>query len=109
MSRVSRRRAMAEVFVSYGHGTTVQAMQIAKALRNMGYEVWRDEDLPPHRDYSEVIEERLRAAKAVLVVWSSDAVKSQWVRAEAEIAREAGTLVQLTLDDAALPLSLIHI
>ena len=95
---------MAEVFVSYGHGTTVQAMQIAKALRNMGYEVWRDEDLPPHRDYSEVIEERLRAAKAVLVVWSSDAVKSQWVRAEAEIAREAGTLVQLTLDDAALPL-----
>ncbi len=95
---------MAEVFVSYGHGTTVQAMQIAKALRSMGYEVWRDEDLPPHRDYSEVIEERLRAAKAVLVVWSSDAVKSQWVRAEAEIAREAGTLVQLTLDDATLPL-----
>lgn len=95
---------MAEVFVSYGHATTVQAMQIARALRALGYEVWRDEDLPPHRDYSEVIEERLRAAKAVVVVWSADAVKSQWVRAEAEIAREAGTLVQLSLDGAQLPL-----
>lgn len=95
---------MAEVFVSYGHATTVQAMQIAKALRSLGYEVWRDEDLPAHRDYSEVIEERLRAAKAVVVVWSADAVKSQWVRAEAELAREAGTLVQLTLDGAPLPL-----
>ncbi|HEY9233430.1 MAG TPA: TIR domain-containing protein [Phenylobacterium sp.] len=95
---------MAEVFVSYGHATTLQAMQVAKALRGLGYEVWRDEDLPPHRDYSEVIEERLRAAKAVVVVWSADAVKSQWVRAEAEIAREAGTLVQLSLDGAPLPL-----
>jgi adenylate cyclase len=51
-----------------------------------------------------VIEERLRAAEAVVVVWSAEAVKSQWVRAEADLAREAGTLVQLTLDDAPLPM-----
>ena len=51
-----------------------------------------------------MIEERLRAAKAVVVVWSEDAVKSQWVRAEADIAREAGTLVQLRLDEARLPM-----
>jgi hypothetical protein len=95
---------VAEVFISYGRATQAQAGQIAAALKALGYAVWRDEDLPAHRDYSEVIEERLRAAKAVVVIWSSDAVKSQWVRAEAELAREAGTLVQLSLDGAPLPL-----
>src|SRR5581483_2107642 len=80
------------------------AEAVSAALRAAGYEVWRDDLLPPHRPYADVIEERLRAAKAVLVLWSAEAVKSQWVRAEAEVAREAGTLVQATLDGASLPL-----
>jgi TolB-like protein len=95
---------MSEIFVSYARSTATQAKAIAEALRALGHSVWRDDDLPAHRDYSEVIEERLRAAKAVVVVWSAGAVKSQWVRAEADLAREAGTLVQLTLDGAPLPM-----
>jgi TolB-like protein len=77
---------------------------IAAALRSDGYSVWIDDDLPAHRDYSRVIEEHLRSAKAVVVLWSSDAVKSRWVPAEADIAHEAGTLVQLSLDEAVPPL-----
>ena len=65
--------------------------------------VWRDDELPAHRTYGDVIEERLRSAKAV-VIWSASAVKSQWVRAEADLAREAGKLVQLRIDGALLPL-----
>src|SRR5579863_9525989 len=95
---------MSDIFISYARSTADQAQQIAEALRVLGYGVWRDDELPAHRDYSEVIEERLRAAKAVVVVWSPEAVRSQWVRAEADIAREAGTLVQLALDGAPLPL-----
>ena len=95
---------MSDVFISYARSTESKARDLAQALHAMGFGVWRDDELPPHRDYAEVIEERLRAARAVLVVWSADAVKSQWVRAEANVAREAGTLVQLRLDDAHLPL-----
>ncbi|HEY1561052.1 MAG TPA: hypothetical protein VGF71_09205, partial [Caulobacteraceae bacterium] len=40
----------------------------------------------------------------VVVIWSAEAVKSQWVRAEANVAREAGTLVQLRVDGAVPPL-----
>jgi adenylate cyclase len=98
------RAPMSDIFISYARPTERQTKQIAEALQAHGYRVWRDDELPAHRDYSEVIEERLRAAKAVVVVWSSDAVKSQWVRAEADLAREAGTLVQLTLDGTPLPL-----
>jgi TolB-like protein len=77
---------------------------VARALRALGYGVWRDDELPAHRAYAEVIEERLRAARAVVVMWSAEAVKSQWVRAEADVARERGTLVQLSLDGARPPL-----
>src|SRR5579872_1513913 len=101
---------MSDVFISYARSQEREAKAIAEALRSLGYGVWRDDELPAHRDYSEVIEERLRSAKAVVVVWSAEAAKSQWVRAEADLAREAGTLVQLTLDGAAppLPFGLIH-
>jgi len=82
---------MAEIFVSYGRSTEAQAQQVAEALRTGGYDVWRDDELPAHRAYGDVIEERLRSAKAVVVLWSAEAARSQWVRAEADIAREAGT------------------
>jgi adenylate cyclase len=51
-----------------------------------------------------VIEERLRSAKAVVVLWSAEAARSQWVRAEADVAREAGTLVQITVDGTLPPI-----
>ncbi|HEY2483181.1 MAG TPA: TIR domain-containing protein [Caulobacteraceae bacterium] len=95
---------MSDVFISYARSTETQARQIGEALRALGHSVWRDDELPAHQDYSKVIEERLRSAKAVVVVWSAEAVKSQWVCAEADVAREAGTLVQLNLDAATPPL-----
>ena len=95
---------MSEIFLCYARATQAEARRIAEGLRALGFGVWRDDEILAHRTYADVIEERLRAAKAVVVVWSSHAVHSQWVRAEAEFAREAGTLVQVRLDDVALPL-----
>ena len=95
---------MSEIFISYARPTERQARQIGDALRGLGYSVWRDDELPAHRAYSDVIEERIKSAKAVLVLWSADAAKSQWVRAEADAAREAGTLVQATVDGIIPPM-----
>ena len=95
---------MSDVFISYARSTAKEAKAVADALRDLGYGVWRDDELPAHRAYSDVIEERLRLAKAVVVVWSAEAAKSQWVRAEAEAARESGTLIQLSIDGAKLPM-----
>lgn len=93
-----------QIFISYARSSAAQAAYAARALREAGFEVWWDDQLPAHRPYADVIEERLAAAKAVLVLWSSDAVRSQWVRAEADAARQAGKLVQLNLDGASLPM-----
>src|ERR1700692_3892160 len=95
---------MSDVFISYARSTAGWAQASAKVVEALGCGVGCDDERPAHRDYSEVIEERLRASKAVVVVWSAEAVKSQWVRAEADVARGAGTLVQLRLDDTPLPL-----
>lgn len=95
---------MSDIFISYARSTEPQAQRIAELMREAGHAVWRDDELPAHLPYAAVIEAQLRAAKAVVVVWSADAVKSQWVRAEADLAREAGTLVQLSIDGSIPPL-----
>jgi adenylate cyclase len=95
---------MAEIFISYARSEEPQANSIADALRAAGYRVWRDDELPAHRAYVEVIEERLKSASAVVVLWSAQAAKSEWVRAEADTARHLGTLVQASLDGGIPPL-----
>src|SRR6187402_3273528 len=95
---------MADVFVSYARPDEPQAERVAEALRSAGYRIWRDDQLPAHRPYADVIEERLKSAKAVVVLWSAEAAKSQWVRAEADAARELGTLVQTSVDGTVPPL-----
>ncbi len=93
-----------DVFISYARPNEAQSLLVAQALRSRGFNVWRDDELPAHRAYAEVIEERLKSAKAVVVLWSADAARSQWVRAEADTARNAGTLVQASLDGTLPPL-----
>jgi adenylate cyclase len=100
----NRTDSMSEVFISYARIDEPQAKRVADALRSLGYGVWRDDELPAHRPYSEVIEERLKSAKAVIVLWSAEAAKSEWVRAEADAARTAHTIVQVVLDGAIPPM-----
>jgi adenylate cyclase len=95
---------MADIFISYARSTAKQAQAIAQALRSQGYGVWLDDAIPAHRAYADVIEEELKAAAAVVVVWSAEAAKSQWVQSEADHARAAGKLVQLNIDGAQLPM-----
>jgi TolB-like protein/Tfp pilus assembly protein PilF len=95
---------MADIFISYASESEPRAQRVATAMRAAGFSVWRDDELPPHRAYAEVIEERLSDAKAVVVLWSRAATRSQWVRAEADLARGAEKLVQIALDDVLPPL-----
>ena len=95
---------MSHVFISYARADEPLARQVADGLREGGFEVWRDDELPAHRPYGEVIEERINGARAVVVLWSTEAAKSQWVRAEADTARTRSTLVQVTIDGTIPPL-----
>ena len=95
---------LSDIFISYARATESEARAVAAALRAMGHGVWLDDALPAHRAYADVIEERLKGARAVVVIWSAEAARSQWVRSEADRARSEGKLVQLSIDGAPLPM-----
>lgn len=95
---------MARVFISYARPTADIAERVAKALTDLGHRVWYDAALLGHRSFSDSIQEELDAADAVLVLWSHDAVRSEWVRSEANRGREERKLVQARLDATVLPM-----
>ncbi|SEH18567.1 SH3 domain-containing protein [Sphingopyxis sp. YR583] len=95
---------MVDVFISYSRDNKARVADIASAVTAAGYDVWWDAELPPHRSYGDVITEKIGSAKAAIVVWSHTSAASEWVRAEADVARNQKKLVQTAIDDVMPPL-----
>src|SRR5688572_12618612 len=95
---------MADVFVSYSRKNRDRVAEVADALGQSGFSLWWDRKLRSGGDYGMVIEREIEAASGVVVAWSAHARQSLWVRAEANEALDSGKLVQISLDEARLPL-----
>jgi TolB-like protein len=95
---------MAKLFLSYSRDDMDVATKLARALERTGHEVWWDALIEGGARYSKSIGEALEAADAVIVLWSSRSVESDWVRDEAAQGRERHRLVPLSLDGAIPPL-----
>ncbi|WP_298303988.1 toll/interleukin-1 receptor domain-containing protein [uncultured Erythrobacter sp.] len=95
---------MPDVFISYSRHDQEAVARLAKKVEAEGYDVWWDAELPPHKSYGDVITEKIGAAKAAIVVWSETAAASEWVRAEADVARNQKKLIQTALGDLIPPL-----
>ncbi len=95
---------MVDVFISYSRDDKDKVAVLARMIASEGYDVWWDADLPAHMSYGDVITAKIGAAKAAVVVWSDTAAKSEWVRAEADVARNQKKLIQTALDDTMPPL-----
>lgn len=95
---------MVDVFISYSRTNEGVVARLAEAVKAEGYSVWWDAELPPHLSYGDVITEKIGQAKAAIVVWSRAAAASEWVRAEADVARNQKKLIQVSVDDAMPPL-----
>ncbi|MEA3030367.1 MAG: hypothetical protein QOG13_1692 [Sphingomonadales bacterium] len=105
MLRLSRGGAqLVDVFISYSRTNQPVVRQLADAVKRTGYSVWWDDELPPHLSYGDVITEKIGAAKAAIVVWSKDAAASEWVRAEADVARNQKKLIQTSIDERMPPM-----
>jgi hypothetical protein len=88
---------MADVFISYSKGSQAQTRQLADELRAKGYMVWYDTSLVPADSFRTVITSELAQARAAIVIWTADSVRSDWVCAEASRAR--GILIPVRADD----------
>jgi hypothetical protein len=86
-----------DVFVSYARKDWTIANAVVDELRARDFTVWIDRDLVAGKPYERQIEERLAAAKAVVVIWSENSARSSWVLGEAERAQRDRKLVPTRL------------
>jgi hypothetical protein len=88
---------MPDIFISYSQKDRSAAEALARRLAGMGLSVWWDTDLVGGEKFREVIEVQLKAARAVVVLWSSNSVESRFVVDEADMAAATGKLVSVFL------------
>ncbi len=98
------------VFLSHNRQDKDIARRLGAQLRLVGADVWFDEwEVRAGDSIPGKVNEGLGAVDTVLLVWSTDADRSHWVRAELESAiaqgLDDGTLrvIPLILDDTPLP------
>ena len=93
-----------DIFISYNRQERTAARLFAESFEKEGFSVWWDAVLHSGETFDEVIERQLRAAKAVVVLWSPRSVTSRWVRAEATQADRANKLVPVMIEPCTLPI-----
>ena len=93
-----------DIFLSYARADRATARTFAQCLVEEGFRVWWDASLHTGETFDEVIEQRLRDAKAVVVLWSPRSVASRWVRAEATLADRRNKLVPAIIEPCDRPI-----
>lgn len=91
------------MFVSYKSERRKAAEHVATVLRHHGFATWFDYKLIVGLSFRTQLDEKVHAAGAVVVLWCSRSVTSEWVQLEARIARKQGTLVPVLIEDCVLP------
>ena len=93
-----------DIFISYCRQDRPSARLFAEGFAEEGFSVWWDAVMHSGETFDEVIERNLRAAKAVVVLWSPRSVASRWVRAEATQADRANKLVPVIIEPCERPI-----
>lgn len=98
------QKAPVRLFISYSREDRERVERLAHALEKAGFRVWWDAALEGGHQFAAEIERQLEAADAVIVVWSEDSIRSNWVLDEAMHGRDRGCLVPVRFDETVPPL-----
>ncbi len=94
---------MSDIFISYSSKDRDRAKVLAGALEHQGWSVWWDRKIPPGRQFSQVIKEAMDEARCIIVLWSKESVKSEWVQNEAAEGARRKILVPALIDNVEIP------
>jgi TolB-like protein/Tfp pilus assembly protein PilF len=92
------------VFISYARADERAAKTIIRLIERAGFDVWWDGLIPSGERFSAKISDALERAKAVVVLWSANSGKSNWVQDEAAFGRDRQRLVPISIDGSEPPL-----
>lgn len=95
---------MPDIFISYASADRERARQLADQLTARGYSVWWDRTIPPGRVFDEVLQEAIQAARCMIVLWSAESIRSNWVKTEAAEGVARGILVPALIEEVSPPI-----
>lgn len=82
-----------EVFISYCHEDYRLADALQLALSSRGFAVWYDQNLNGGDRFESVINAQIDDARALIGLWTSNSMQSQWVKHESVRAHLQGKLI----------------
>jgi len=94
---------MADIFISYSREDAERARHLVQHLSAQGWSVFWDRNVPPGKQWREVLEAELMPAACVIVLWSKNSIGSSWVGEEAEEGRKRHVLIPARLDPVEPP------
>jgi hypothetical protein len=95
---------VAGIFLSYARSDAAKAERLAHLLAEQGHSVWWDRNLHAGSRFTAEIDEALRKADTIVVLWSEQSIGSAWVQDEAAVGRDNSRLLPVLLEPVAPPL-----
>ena len=102
-NKTSGEDKMSDIFLSYKSEDREKAHKIAVAIEKNGYSVWWDRIIPPGRLSYDVIEEELKSASCVVVLWSNKSVESLNVKTEANEGYNRRIVIPVLIENVKQP------
>lgn len=96
---------MSDIFISYSSADREVVKKLAGLFEQQGWSVWWDRQIPIGQHYDTVIENELKQARCVVVIWTQGSVGSEWVKNEALEAAHINKLVPILLEKLEVPLA----
>ncbi len=93
---------MADVFISYSKSHAEVTRRLADELERLALTVWWDTELVAGESYRQRIQDEIASARAAIVVWTPDSIKSEFVISEASRAHALRKLIQVRTSDVAV-------
>jgi len=89
---------MGDIFLSYSEKDRKTAAQIAALLESSGWSVWWDREIPAGKTWRDTIEDALQNMRCMVVLWSGNSIKSDWVREEADEGKSQHKLIPVLIE-----------
>jgi hypothetical protein len=94
---------VSQIFIRYSSKDSAKAQQLVRVLEKKGWSVWWDKIIPAGKAFDLAISKALNEAQCVIVLWSKNSVKSDWVWEEAAEGAGRKILVPTVIDNVKIP------
>lgn len=94
---------MSDIFLSYSKPDLERLRPLVKVLEAQGWTVFWDRKIPVGKSWRSFIRQEIQNCLCMVVVWSEDSVKSEWVMEEAEEGKSRHILFPASLDNTKPP------